>query len=241
MKPLLLTTILFFYSCSSYVNRIYDQIDRDEGQGKFKKTDKFDIYRNPKTMAKNKRMNEKDVNSDDVKNYHPAVKRQYLPQELIKKRYTSDDLVDNKPEGSLWVANDSNAFLFSEDSKKKSGDIVLINVKTELKNEITAALKKAFPSPPKKAKVSKEGETATQDKPAKEEGASEEQVVDKISSVIIEEINRDHLLLRGRKTVLYKGNKKAVEIQALVSRKDVNEEDSIDSTNILETTVNVVR
>ncbi len=247
MRSLFIILIFQLAACSGYVNRVYDQIDKENDQGKFKKKDKFDLYRNPKMISKNKQFNDQRGNTEDTKNYHPAVKRQYLPQELIKKRYTSEDLVDSKPEGSLWVANDSNAFLFSEDSKKRNGDIVLINVKAELKNEITAALKKAFPDAPKKAKPEKEGEAAASTEKAKkpkekeETPAAEEQVVDKISSVIIEEINRDHLLLRGRKTILYKGNKKAVEIQALVSRKDVSTEDSIDSNNILETTVNVVR
>lgn len=246
MKTVLMLGMLFLISCSSYVKRIHDQIDRENGEGKYQKQDKFDLYRKNKLSEKNNLPHGEKANAGNVKSFHPAVKRQYLPQELIKKRYTSEDLLDNQPEGSLWVGNDSNAFLFSDDNKKRSGDVVLISVKTDLKNEITAALKKAFPDPPKKEKATKEkGETAdagaAEKDNKKEKAPEEEQVIDKISSVVIEEINRDHLLLRGRKTVLFKGNKKAVEVQALVSRKDVDSEDNIDSVNILESTINVVR
>jgi flagellar basal body L-ring protein FlgH len=66
-------------------------------------------------------------------------------------------------------------------------------------------------------------------------------VKDKISSVVVEEINREHLLIKGRKNVLFKNRKRMVEIQALVSRKDIGDDDTLNSDSILETNVAVVR
>ena len=77
--------------------------------------------------------------------------------------------------------------------------------------------------------------------PAAEEGNKEEKTYDKISSVIIEEISKDHLLVRGQKFLLYKNGKHLIEIQALVARRDILDDDTVDSTSFLESTVQVLR
>ena len=64
---------------------------------------------------------------------------------------------------------------------------------------------------------------------------------EKISGVVVEEINREHLLIKGRKNVLFKNRKRMVEVQALVSRKDIGDNDIISSDAILESNVTVVK
>ena len=77
---------------------------------------------------------------------------------------------------------------------------------------------------------------------ATEEPTGEDgKVYDRISSVVVEEINKDHVLIRGRKNLLYKNRKRLVEVQALVSKKDITVDDTLDSEKILESSITVLR
>jgi len=58
---------------------------------------------------------------------------------------------------------------------------------------------------------------------------------------VIEQIDDQHLLLRGRKDVLYKNRKRLVEIQALIPRRDLNDNNTVNSDSILEQTITVLR
>lgn len=250
MKYLILLFLaLTATSCSSYINKLHRQLDQDIQQDRTAQTqryaprrrnDNFDLYRNKNRqfVTNEKRMVK---SSRNFKYVAPKTKRQYRPIEKAKKRYTADDLNDNGNQASLWAQNSNQ--LFYRDAQKRNGDIILINVFGNLKNDITIELKRAFPDPIKKKK---KGDTKGNEK--KEEtpatAAAQPQgnkVHDRISSVIIEEINQDHLLLRGRKHLLYKNAKRLVEIQALVARKDITDDDTINSDRILENTVTVLR
>ena len=66
-------------------------------------------------------------------------------------------------------------------------------------------------------------------------------VYDRISSVVIEEIDEHHLLIRGRKDVLYKNRKRLIELQALIPKRDLNDNNTINSDSILEQTITVLR
>jgi flagellar basal body L-ring protein FlgH len=117
-------------------------------------------------------------------------------------------------------------------------------------------LKKAFPDNPYETHASTDSKDAKDTKDAKppeakavadtkspagkEDGLAPDSH-DKISSVVVEEINREHLLIKGRKNVLFKNRKRMVEVQALVSRKDIGDDDTISSDVILETNVVVVK
>lgn len=263
-KIILLALILIFglgftSGCSGYVNRLYNQMDRDENQGtKRASSDQFGMYRrkNKSSNAQAKNQYQDKVarlSSADTKVVDPAVKRQYTPQEEAKKRYKAEDLQDNSGSGSLWTGEGKDNSLFVSKNEKQNGDIVVINVMANLKNEITNELKKAYPAeasaaPKAAAAQSTPDKTAaapaTGEKPAAgtEDNATDQtRVYDKISSVIIEEINRDHILLRGRKTLLYNNRKVTVEVQALAPRKSIAEDDSVDSNSILESSIRVVR
>lgn len=114
----------------------------------------------------------------------------------------------------------------------------------KLRNEITLELKRAFPDNPyETAKAPATAATpatpaAGAAAPAATDAGSD---TDKISSVVVEEINREHLLIKGRKNVLFKNRKRMVEVQALVSRKDITDNDSVSSDSIIESNVTVVR
>lgn len=251
----LLGSLLLLTSCSSYMNSIYRDFEQQErANSEVDVADGFDQYRHPKrrTSTEYNRV-DRTVTTGNEKIVSPSVKRQYKAEKEAVKRYTASDLTDNGNDGSLWAGSDPNAFLFSNNKNKNSGDIVQISVLPRLKNEITLELKKAFPDNPYDARASAEAKSgdpkapgATSEKPGeKRDVASEVPTTDgsqdKISGVVVEEINREHLLIKGRKNVLFKNRKRMVEVQALVSRKDIGENDIISSDAILESNVTVVR
>lgn len=254
-----LCTLSLFTGCSTYVDSIYKDFEQQERANSDidTPTDSFDQYRHPKrrTSREYNRVDKIDrtVTTGNVKVLAPDIKRQYKEEKVALKRYTASDLTDNGSDGSLWAGSDPNAFLFSNNKTKSSGDIVQINVLSRLKNEITMELKKAFPDNPYETRVAKADKGADEtrapagaedkkaDKKDTPESSMSEGAQDKISGVVVEEINREHLLIKGRKNVLYKNRKRMVEIQALVSRKDIGENDTINSDSILESNISVVR
>ena len=257
---IILSTLTLFTSCSSYVNSIYRDFEQQERQNSevdVPSSDSFDQYRHPKrrTSSEYNRV-DKTITTANANMVAPMVKRQYKAEKEAVKRYTASDLTDNGNDGSLWAGSDPNAFLFSNSKTKNSGDIVQINVLPRLKNEISMELKKAFPDNPYEAKQnpdakaadgkSVDGAAATPAPAPKEKkeavaDSAADGAQDKISGVVVEEINRDHLLIKGRKNVLFKNRKRMIEVQALVSRKDIGENDTISSDAILESNVSVVR
>ena len=219
----------------------------DKGQPKKRKRrnrgDKFDIYRSKKPKS----WRGKGLTSRDSKSISPSVRRSYRP--TMKKRYKADDLNDNQSDGSLWAGDGNENYLFTQNNRKKNGDIIMIEVLGQMKKDIQAELKRAFPDRPK-PKKKKDGDKKDGDKTAekkKEEPAkaavadTEGKVYDKVSSVIVEEINSDHILLRGRKHLLYKNRKRLIEVQALVARRDVNVSDTVPSDKVLESSIDILR
>lgn len=240
---ILIFSMSFLVGCSSYIGKMHGEFDRADGKRRKprKYGDQFDFYRKGQANSSRNMMS-----SSRKKVLLPSIKRNYQEAKRIK----ADDLNDNGSAGSLWVGSGDDNFLFTNNTRKSNGDIVLIDVESRLKNEITAELKRAFPEKKrytKKKEGEKEGaaastaEASAKAKPEAEAGGSKDQVFDRVSSIVIEEINKDHLLLRGRKFLLYKNHKRLVEIQALVPRREVTDADTVSSTNIIESTVNVIR
>lgn len=260
MKLLLILCFLLS-SCASYVNNIHKQIDRENSRNKdgAQKQNKFGMYRNngmyPREHQDRVTLTKSVIADDSVlaNNYEPRVKRDYRSNQ---QRVTAKDLNDNDSSGSLWTNDKSDGYLFSKDVHKRGGDIIVVKVQAKLKNDITAELKRAFPAPKKKlAKDSKKGDKNKKDSDKnadvakddnkdnkEEEHASDEtKIYDQISSVVVEEVSKDYILLRGQKEVIFRSNKHAVELQVLVPRKEVLEDDSVLSAHILESNIVVLR
>lgn len=252
MKTLLLFLLFFLVSCAQYVNSIHRQLDREERaeRDEPEKTprDRYAAYRerdrfrpeddkrpikNPITYS---------LGSDPAGQIRPPVKREYRPQ-----RYQADDFVDNDNGGSLWANQGSSASLFTYQNDKRTGDMVIINVLENLRNQISAELKRTFPDRPKR--TGKELKDGGDDKKAAAASAApanpqdsemDMKVYDKISGTVMEEISKDYILLRGRKEVIFKKEKRSIEVQALVSRKDIMENDYVNSDKLLESRVFVL-
>ncbi|MBC7712484.1 MAG: flagellar basal body L-ring protein FlgH [Rhizobacter sp.] len=256
---ILVSSLSLLTSCGSFMDGMYKDLDHQErvsaeaAEDEQTPPDQFDQYRkNTKRRTSsvyNKPKGRGVVSTESAKNVNPEVKRQYQDERVALKRTTASDLTDNGTDGSLWGSSNPNAFLFATSKSKSSGDIVQINVGAKLRNEITMELKRAFPENPYDAVA------AAEKKPEAVPGAPVAAVTppvagakpeagadtDRISGVVVEEINREHLLIKGRKNVLFKNRKRMVEVQALVSRKDITDDDSVSSDAILESNVSVVR
>lgn len=245
---LIILSLFFFSSCSNYIAQMHREFDRAEGIKPPAERDKFAMYRrNQRMMPRQKPV----INTESNPYVVPSVKRKYSSQDK-NKRFKANDLADNAGDGSLWSGVEGrDNYLFTENDQKSHGDIILIKVAGKMKNDITAELRRAFPSPVSNREESKEEdkgkEPASASTAASGGGddqnvdASTDKVYDRVSSVVVEEINKDHLLLRGRKNVLYKNRKRVIEIQALVARRDVMDDDTINSNKVIENQVSIVR
>lgn len=234
---LLLLTCLFFSSCSSYVKSIHKKID-SEKRGKQNKAMRYNgndrrPIQNPRTLGA--------ASANTRANLPPTTQRQYQSQG--SRRYNANDLKDNGDDGSLWSGDNSESFLFVKNNMRKKGDIVILDVYSQLKNQIQDELARNFPDKPKKKKKAKEGEEATPEaeKPTKSASDNPDKVYDKISTSVVEQVNQDYLLIRGRKEIMYKKFKRFFEIQALVSQKDIGSNDTVPSKKVLEPKIKVLR
>lgn len=254
MKRLILLLPLLFSSCASYIDQMHKSFDASDNrrsdfqQDGTRKKDQFSMYRDGARAFDNS------PNTSTNPNLAPNVQRNYQPSSVVKRRYRAEDLNDNSNDASLWATDDDAQFLFTQATEKKVGEIILINVNTKLKKAITAELKRAFPdpivlAPPKAADPAKPGDPAAAapaPKPAPtpadpEDNSSPGTIHDRISSIIVEKINKNHLLLKGRKKLIYKKRNRTIEVQALISKKNITGEDAVNSDDILESTVKVVR
>jgi flagellar basal body L-ring protein FlgH len=247
---LILSTL--FTGCANYINSVYRQIDREEAQAKNgpPPRDGIDTFRQTygkKDKTKDKRPINNPVTfslagTGPSSEMRPAVKREYRPQ-----RYNRNDFVDDDSSGSLWGKQSSSSSLFISTHEKGQGDVVIINVLDNLRNQISSELKRAFPDPKKKTadKTAPGAPGAPAGTAAQPTDTSSDdvdmKVYDKVSGTVVEEINENYLVVRGRKEVIFKKEKRSIEIEALVSRRDILENDHVNSDKILESRVFILR
>lgn len=246
-----LVALLFLSSCASYVNGLHRQIDRDEKMARNggSRNDPYSAYREQgfKKKGEDKRpiANPNSIsNLNPANDMPPAVKRNYRSSGVRTK---ADDFRDGGSSGSLWVDAPGGS-LFTTDVTKNVGDIVIINVLDSLRGQISTELKRAFPESAPKKKPDDKTNPATAAAPATPaapttpaEDELETKVYDKISGVVAEEINKDFFLLRGKKEIIFRKEKRFIEVQALVSRKDILDNDTINSDKLVESRVLILR
>lgn len=250
MNHLILFTLFLFTSCANYVTGLHKQMDREERIARGGGGGNPRQQSNPNSPWRDRFQPEKDKRP--IKNpttfslsdggpsgsVRPPVKRDYRPQ-----RYQADDFKDNDSDGSLWANQGSSASLFTYQNDKHTGDMVIINVLENLRNQISAELKRTFPDKPvRKKEGEKKDEKAAANTPAPAPGREQDnemdmKVYDKISGTVVEELNKDYIVLKGRKEVIFKKEKRSIEVQALVSRKDIMENDYVNSDRLLESRV----
>ncbi|MFA7613779.1 MAG: flagellar basal body L-ring protein FlgH [Candidatus Caldatribacteriota bacterium] len=251
MNLLYALALSLLFSCSHYVDSFHRQIDREERSknvSRNRPTDPASDYQRYKNRWDTKQDKRPIQNPQTYSlgrpsgRVEPTVKRDYQPQ-----RYRASDFRDQDDSGSLWANQGSSSSLFTYQNDKRVGDIVILNVLEGLRNQISNELKSHFPD----RKKAKTNETPAAPGPASTPVAAaatanadsdmDMKVYDKISGMIIEELNKDYLLIRGRKEVIYKKEKRSIEVQALVSRRDIMENDYVNSDRLLESKVFILR
>lgn len=253
MKIIIFT--LFLTSCASYVDNLHRQIDRAQAQNNPRSpvnNDPFSSYRQNQgtsSLGDKRPINNPVTYQRSLQNAEvpPPVKREYRDP---YQRTKASDLLDNSSNGSLWASNSSPS-LFTADPSKKPGDLVIINVLEKLRTQISTELKRAFPPlVAKKAEgeQKQENEQQPQASPnpqapgaAGSDNEIDTKVYDKISGLVTEEINRDYLLVKGKKEVIFRRNKHLIEVHALVPRRNIDETDNVNSDKLLESKVVVLR
>ncbi len=253
MNHLILFALLLFTSCANYVTGLHKQMDREErlarggGQAPRQQLNPNSPWRDRFQPEKDKRpiKNPTTFSLSDggpSGSVRPPVKRDYRPQ-----RYQADDFKDNESDGSLWANQGSSASLFTYQNDKHTGDMVIINVLENLRNQISSELKRTFPDKPvrrkegdKEKKEDKAAAAAPVVPGRNDDNEMDMKVYDKISGTVVEELNKDYIVLKGRKEVIFKKEKRSIEVQALVSRKDIMENDYVNSDRLLESRVFVL-
>ncbi|RLA65103.1 MAG: hypothetical protein DRQ88_02395 [Epsilonproteobacteria bacterium] len=190
-----------------------------------------------KKRPNRKMLDEKSVAESKPKDDFDQFRRAPASVDMLKRKKRFDAERNDTSGPSLWTGKGTNSYLFTNQTEKQLGDIIRVNVLSKLKKEITNELKLS-------ANYDKWERNSADSKDTKKPDKSKDNKVsphDHISTVVEEEINQTHLLIKGRKTVLYKKQKKLIEFRALVARKDITENDSLESDKILESTVKVLR
>lgn len=244
--PFLLLTLIIS-SCSSYVNRIHQQMDREYMQRQGMNPN---AQGPPSAQLMRQHREGQAVNTGQISHRPPSVQRQYgspsdsrgIASSSQHGRTRAEDLRDNSGATSLWTSSESN--LFTQTRSRRPGDIVLINVMDRLKAEITLELRRSFPA--QRRPQSRDREQQGADQEAEEERTAaqesrEDRIHGRISSVIVEQVSRDHVLIRGRKNVLYRNAQRLIEVQALISTRDILDGDVVPSDSIIESQVSVLR
>lgn len=250
----LLLTLFVMTSCTNLIKKIHRSIDRQEKRTRIQSQrtdgDPYAMYRRGSMLrGKDRRPIANPVtfsrpNARAVENLPPKNRRQYRGG---NRRYKANDLLDNGNQTSLWAGTGKDNYLFTNNDKKKMGDIIIVKVEKDLKNEISNELKRAFPvavrrpKKKKKGEDEKEGQQPPQPNPQAQADEAEDKVYDKISTQVVEEISGDYLLLKGRKEVIFRKQKRYLEVQALVSRRDIYDGDKVESAKILEQKIFVLR
>jgi flagellar basal body L-ring protein FlgH len=250
MKTISLLLLFLLNSCAGYIDQIHRQIDREEklarGDTREDMQNHYQPYKNRFDRSKDKRPI-KDPRTFSLSDggpsgqIKPVVKRDYRPQ-----RMKAENFVDGGEEnGSLWVDQGSSSSLFTYQNDKHTGDIVIINVLENLRNQISAELKRTFPDAPKRAAQGATGAAAPAAPNSQASSGTDNEmdmkIYDKISGTVMEEISKDYILLRGRKEVIFKKEKRSIEVQGLVSRKDIMENDYVNSDKMLDSRVFILK
>ncbi len=259
MKILISLLTLTFFSCSNYVKNMHKQISNqeqgiDDNRGGAPGGKQLNYYRT-KDFDKKPVQDPITYSITPNNDLKPGVKRDYR---TYKKRHTVNDIADNSPAPSLWANYTNTANLFTTNKRKNQGDIVVLAVNKNMKEDISRELRKAFPKTPlppimstkgpasqntDQAKEAQAAAAAAAGPPKKKEEDKEEAVIifDRVSTRVSEEVGQDYVLLKGRKEVYFRNKKRLVELHALAKRGSINASDEIMSDQVTESKVFIIR
>ncbi len=254
MNKLIILLISFNFISCALVDSYHRKFDGRESNNQMppnkrrKQTNAYDHLR-----AKDKRPIENPITYSNIRStnshqsYAPPVKRQY--EAVEDYRYKAKDFVDDNSEGSLWTGKHSEGFIFTNHNVRNVGDIIVLQVQKPLQDKIDKEIETVFKRRKKKGKkpastnktAAKKDPEEKKPTPAVAAKPGEEDPAQKVSAKIVEKINKDYILVSAVKEVMYRNIKRYVRIDSVVPKKDISHEDTINSSQLLETTVTVMR
>lgn len=244
-------------SCASFIDRVHHQITDEENKNaslnnlnnsnmsangfKTKSKDKF-IIKDPISYSISGEENQDQLNTGP------------LP---LKRRMSTQDFIDNDDSGSLWTKYDDSSSFFTSSNFRKVGEIISINVMESLKNTISRELRKRYPASHIFKTVTNDG-TSTEVTPSaaatvgknddptkkadeKEDTEVAEIIYDKISARIAEVVDDEHVMIKGRKEVYFRNQKRLIEVQALAKKVDIDSNSLIKSDSFVEAKVKILK
>ncbi len=238
-NTLIILSLFFFSSCSNMIANYYKQLDGPK-KHRSRRVKRNKKYRSPisKSLL---------LNSRSQKVLLPPTKRLYVEQgkggEPTTRRMNAQNFYENRNDANLWSDKDS-VNLYTQSTTISSGDIVIINVLGDLKNDITEELKRAFPKRKRRIKKDK-NKKETEEKPDtvaqnKADTNQAQKVYDRISSIVIDTVNDNYVTIRGRKELLYNNKKHSIEIHALINKQDISANNYIQSSDIIEKQIRII-
>ena len=239
------TTLFLTSSCGSFISGLQDDMAREDGIGKHSKSrnrfSRLSKKRRKRLSKRGKSYSRPYLVDGDQR--LPDIKRKYNSN--YRKRYTADDLTDRGGDGSLWTEEGQDNFFFAKNKAIHNGDIIIIKVQKALKDKIAKELARDIGKKKKrKGKKKKGARTPAPAAPAQTaqgKDTSPNKVYDNISGIVIEEISNGLILVRGRKDLMFRREMRSVEVQALMARRDISDKDTINSEQIIETNITVIR
>jgi flagellar basal body L-ring protein FlgH len=240
MKSLsILISLIFLGSCASYIKKFHAKIAKGERDAHMRRSQKKKGYSPYSRLRKRSGRKSNFLSS----NLPPKVKRKYTQK---PKRTKANDLIDGGNQASIWSNFNNSTSLFTTSKRRKIGDLVVINVKENLKKDISRELKLAFPK--KRAKrrpgARKGNRNTPPAQPAvanKDDNEKVDIIYDRVTSKIVEEVSENHVVVKGKKEVFFKKEKHIIEVHALMRRNDITSDDYIMSDKIIENKVVVLR
>jgi len=253
MKIFSLIITFSFLSCSSLVKDYHQKFDKGKSPHA-RKNSHNPIHKNltnSQRIRKDQRPIKDPITYSNIQStrshssYRPSVKREY--REVENNRYKAEDFIDNESEGSLWTGKHSEGFIFTNHNVKNVGDIVIVQVEDDLNAKIDEEVERAFKRKRKLKKGKKPASIVKKDKEkpvkkeVKETDKNDPQLEDRMSTLIVQKINKDYILVRGIKEVMYKNIKRFVTVESIVPKRDIDHNDQIKSSQLLETSILVKR
>ena len=213
------------------------------------------------------------VTANNVSKYDPPVRREYsrklasagddvADEEGPEKRYKREDFVDSAAhENSLWDGSGQSNYLFTNNRRRETGDLITVDVERELKREIQYSLWMSLPpeqrrrprkpasddKPTAFAKAAEDNKTQTEknkdaaEEAAKKDIASNGKEDDTVRMEVVEHLGNGLVRLVGNKRVIHKGVPNTVEVSALVNNKDIDDQNHLKSSSFLDLQTQVVQ
>ncbi len=188
-----------------------------------------------------------------------------------KRYTKADFVDSNPNENSLWNGSGQNNFYFTQNRQREVGDLVTVDVERGLRRDIQYALWNTLPAEQRKkprapasvngpadktkgaqqapaaaaaaagAKNAVENAKDQAEEAAKTNLASNGKEDDVVRMEVVEHLGNGLVRLVGQKRVIYKGQPKTLEVMALVNNRDIDDQNRLKSTAILDSNTQVIQ